>query len=284
MKIAVFTNNDKDKHFSYTSLVCEKLLKLGAQVLIPEQLEEKLAVEGIEIKTSDELYKQADVILALGGDGTILGIAKKAALTDTPVLGVNIGRLGFMAGIEVNELDGLSNIINGNFITNERMMLEITIGEGSGKTSFYALNDAVVSKGALSRIIDIGISCDGRHVGSYRADGVIVSTPTGSTAYSLSAGGPVIDPVLESIGVTPICPHSLISRTVLFAPETVITLQPQKLADKDAYLTVDGQDAIKLENFQNIYISKAKYKAKLIKIKDISFYEVLYNKFTERGV
>jgi NAD+ kinase len=239
---------------------------------------------GLVIMETDELFKQANVITALGGDGTILHVAKKAALTNTPVLGVNIGRLGFMAGIEVDELDGLSKILSGDFTTSDRMMLEINIGQGERKVSYYALNDAVVSKGSLSRIIDIAISCDGRPVGNYRADGVIVSTPTGSTAYSLSAGGPVIDPVLESIGVTPICPHSLISRTVLFAPKTVIGLQPQKLSDKDAYLTVDGQDAVRLENFENIYISKAKYKAKLIKLKDISFYEVLYNKFTERGV
>lgn len=284
MKIAVFTNPDKDKDFVYTNLICSKILELGAQVLIPAQTDAKLKMAGVEVLTLEELFTNADIIAALGGDGTILHVAKKAALTGTPVLGVNIGRLGFMAGIEVDELDGLNKILNGDFTTSDRMMLEITIGDGDNKTSYYALNDAVISKGALSRIIDIAIFCDGRPVGGYRADGVIVSTPTGSTAYSLSAGGPVIDPVLESIGVTPICPHSLISRTVLFAPENVIGIQPQKLADKDVYLTVDGQDAVKLENFEKIYVSKAKHKAKLIKLKDISFYEVLYNKFTERGV
>lgn len=204
-------------------------------------------------------------------------------MSGVPVLGVNIGHLGFMAGLEVDELEELKRLLNDDFITDDRMMLEITFENRPG-VKYYALNDVVISKGALSRIIDISISCNGRPVSGYRADGVIVSTPTGSTAYSLSAGGPIIDPVLECIEVTPICPHSLLSRTVLFTPQTVIGLQVKKLVDKDAYLTIDGHDSVKLEEYEKVNISKAKQKAKLIRLKDISFYEVLNNKFTERGV
>lgn len=284
MKVAVVTNPDKDEHLIYTKLICSRLLELGANALLPAQTAAKLSMPGVTELTADELFAKADVIAALGGDGTILHTAKEASRSGIPVLGINIGRLGFMAGLEVNELDGLERLISGNYITDDRMLLEITVDGGAHKTKYYALNDAVVSKGALSRIIDIVISCNGRPSGNYRADGVIVSTPTGSTAYSLSAGGPVVDPILESIAVTPICPHSLISRTVLFAPETVIGLQPQKLTDRDAYLTVDGQEVIKLKSYENVYISKAEMKAKLIRLKDISFYEVLYNKFTERGL
>ena len=283
MKIAVVTNPEKDENFIYTRLICARLIEFGAQVLIAPLAAGQGIPDKVRVVNPNELYSCADVIVALGGDGTILHAAKRAALSGVPVLGVNIGRLGFMAGLEVDELDGLSMLTKGNYVTDDRMILEISFDRRPGEV-YYALNDAVISKGALSRIIDIGISCDGRQVGGYRADGVIVSTPTGSTAYSLSAGGPVVDPVLESIEVTPICPHSLISRTVLFAPKTIIGLQIQKLADKDAYLTVDGQDAVKLSEYEKVFFSKAKQKAKLIRLKDISFYEVLYNKFTERGV
>lgn len=283
MKIAVIANQEKDKDFKYTGLICARLAQLGAEVMVTPQASEFIKDASVLVRRKEESIANADIVLALGGDGTILHAAKEAALSGVPVLGVNIGHLGFMAGLEVDELEELSRLLKGDFITDDRMMIEISFENRPG-VKYYALNDVVISKGALSRIIDINISCNGRPVSGYRADGVIVSTPTGSTAYSLSAGGPIIDPVLECIEVTPICPHSLLSRPVLFTPQTVIGLQVKKLVDKDAYLTIDGQDAVKLEEYERVYISKARQKAKLIRLKDISFYEVLNNKFTERGV
>ncbi|CDZ24175.1 ATP-NAD/AcoX kinase [[Clostridium] cellulosi] len=283
MKIAVIANHEKDKNFKYTGLICDRLTELGAEVMVTPQASEFINNSSIFVHSREEIINKADIVLALGGDGTILHAAKEAALSGVPVLGVNIGHLGFMAGLEVDELEELKRLLNDDFITDDRMMLEITFENRPG-VKYYALNDVVISKGALSRIIDISISCNGRPVSGYRADGVIVSTPTGSTAYSLSAGGPIIDPVLECIEVTPICPHSLLSRTVLFTPQTVIGLQVKKLVDKDAYLTIDGHDSVKLEEYEKVNISKANQKAKLIRLKDISFYEVLNNKFTERGV
>lgn len=283
MKVSVVTNLDKDHDFTYTRLICSRLIQFGAQVIVPPVAASIAQKVGAKVATVDEIYSSVDVIVTLGGDGTILHTAKRAAQSGISVLGINIGTVGFLAGLEVDELDGLKMLTTGNFVTDERMMLQISFASRPNEL-YFALNDAVISKGALSRMIDIKISCDGRPVSGYRSDGVIVSTPTGSTAYSLSAGGPVIDPVLESIAVTPICPHSLVSRTVLFAPETVIGLQIQKLAEKDAYLTVDGFDSIKLKEYETVYVSKAQQKAKLIRLKDLSFYEILYNKLTERGV
>jgi NAD+ kinase len=282
LKIAVITNIKKDKLFNCTQLICERLTELGAEVLVPERNKDN-APPDVKAVAESEIYSSAEIIVVLGGDGTILHTAKKASDYDKPVLGVNIGRLGFMAGLEINELEKLNVLLNGDFSIDERMLLKIEFDRRPG-TVYYALNDAVVSRGALSRIIDIEMSCDGRFAGGYRADGVVVSTPTGSTAYSLSAGGPVIDPSLESIAVTPICPHSLISRTVLFKPEKVIGLKVKDLKETEAYLTVDGQDSVKLDENEEVLISRAKRKAKLIKIKDTAFYEVLYNKLTERGV
>jgi NAD+ kinase len=160
------------------------------------------------------------------------------------------------------------------------MMLEIKVGARS--CEYYALNDAVISRGELSRIIDLTLDCNGREVGRYRADGIIISTPTGSTAYSLSAGGPIIDPGLESIAVTPICPHSLISRTILFEPDSVLSVHPEMLENKGAYVTVDGADTLKLDNGEKVAVTRSKKKTRLIKLKDMSFYEVLNKKMNER--
>lgn len=279
MKIAVIANPEKDKNYIYTRLICARLIELGAEVAISAQASDYIKDMPVKILNGGNIYDFAQIAIVLGGDGTILHSAKEAALFGIPVLGVNVGRLGFMAGLEVDELDGLNRLMSGEFISDDRMMLEINFKNRPG-VKYYALNDVVISKGALSRIIDIDISCNGRPVGGYRADGVIVSTPTGSTAYSLSAGGPIIDPILNCIEVTPICPHSLLSRTVLFTAETVIGLQLNKLVDRDAYLTIDGQNALKLEDFELVHISKSSQHAKLIRLKDISFYEVLHNKFT----
>lgn len=283
MKVSVITNLEKDQDFTYTRLICSRLVKFGAKVIVPPVAASIAKEIGAKVSSIDEAYADVDVIVTLGGDGTILHTAKRAAQSGISVLGVNIGTVGFLAGLEADELDGLEKLTTGEFITDERMMLQITF-DNRPSESYLALNDAVISKGALSRMIDIKIACDGRPVIGYRSDGVIVSTPTGSTAYSLSAGGPIIDPVLESIAVTPICPHSLISRTVLFTPETLIGLQVQKLSDRDAYLTVDGFDSVKLKEYETVYVSKAKQKAKLIRLKDLSFYEILYNKLMERGM
>lgn len=282
MKIAVISNPDKDLEFRYSKTICTRLLELGAQVLAPDEREKEIGIRGVIYNDEDDIYKVADAVVALGGDGTILQIAKRASVFGKPVLGVNIGRLGFMAGMEVDELDGLERLLLGDYIIDERMMLAARASGGDGR-EFCALNDVVLTKGALSRILDIEVSCGGRPVATYRADGIIVSTPTGSTAYSLSAGGPVIDPALESIGVTPICPHSLVSRTVLFSPGAVIGLRAVRLMEKEAFLTVDGQDVLKLENGETVYISTAKCKARLIKLKNMSFYEILNNKLSERG-
>lgn len=286
MNIAVVTNFEKDPALRYTKLICSKLTELGAEVQVEVPVAEKLGMP-LRQALRGELIRSADVLVALGGDGTILHAAKQAVVTGIPVLGVNIGRLGFMAGLEADEFDSLYRLLRGDYTIDDRMMLKVELRRGeknSGVDSFLALNDAVISKGALSRIIDISITCNGRPSGRYRADGVIISTPTGSTAYSLSAGGPVIDPVLESIEVTPICPHSLTSRSVLFSPETVIGLHPERLDDREVYLAVDGQEAVKLSDNAEVFLSKAKEKVHFIRLKNDSFYETLYNKLSGRGI
>lgn len=279
----MIANEERDLNYCCTKAICSRLVSLGAQVLVSREVPgfEDSPVRKLE---KEAIYQQAGIIVALGGDGTILHIAKKAAQAHIPVLGVNVGRLGYMAGIEAYELESLSKLIDRDYQTDRRMLLRIEITGARGKKVFHALNDAVVSKGALSRIIDIEVTCNGRRVSGYRADGVIVSTPTGSTAYALSAGGPVIDPVLESIGVIPICPHSLISRSLLFSPASKIGIVTGKANEKEVFLTVDGQETIQLSDDDQVSITRADHKAKLIRLKDNTFYEVVNQKLSERGI
>lgn len=283
MKIAVITNPKRDQKYIYTRLICSKIKHYGADVIVPVQTIQAIPDIDANAFSLSEVYSMADVIIVLGGDGTILHTAKRAALNGVPVLGINIGNLGFMAGLEIDELDKLQLLTKGGFNIDERMMLQIVFDTRPG-TVYYALNDAVIEKGTLSKIINININCDERRIGNYRANGVIVATPTGSTAYSFSSGGPIVDPVLECMALTPICPHSFFSRTVMFSPKSHIGIKVQDLSEKDAYLTIDGLNSIQLNENERVLISKAEQKAKIIRLKDLSFYEVLFNKFTERGV
>jgi NAD+ kinase len=237
-----------------------------------------------DVLNSDNIFNtevsNSDIIITLGGDGTILRVAKQAAFLGIPVLGINVGRLGFMAAIDVDELESLNMLFSGNYTIEERMMLDITTEQNPD--TFYALNDAVVSKSAISRIIDIKLESDGRLINNYRADGIIVSTPTGSTAYALSAGGPIIDPILDSISITPICPHSLVSRTILFSPSSVIGISTNIFDDRESYLTIDGQEAFKLRDKEIVTVKKSDTKASLIRLKDLTFYQALNNKLADK--
>lgn len=282
MKIAVIAGEEKDAHLRYTGETCRRLLELGAQVMVPSQHQEELGLDSVLYRESEEIFREADLLVTIGGDGTILHAARRALARQIPILGINTGRIGFMAALEVDELDELARVVAGDFTIDNRTTLEIRV-TGSDYV-YYALNDAVVSKGAISKIIDIELSCDGTFVNNYRADGLIVSTPTGSTAYALSAGGPVIDPQIPCIGVTPICPHSLTARPMIFEPEAKLTVTPHRLYGKDAYLTVDGLNIIQLGNGITVHIRRSKLQTRLVRLKDISFSEVLFNKMNERGI
>jgi len=226
----------------------------------------------------DKYIEKADIVVALGGDGTIIHIAKKAAIYNKPVLGINTGQLGFMAGLEANELHRMSYLFDGNYTTRSRMMLRISMGE----QEFHALNEAVVSRGSLSRMIELSVKNHEQSVVSYRADGLIVATPTGSTAYSLSAGGPIVDSAVECMLLTPICPHSLRSRSYIFDAAAKLTVSADLRADHSVYLTVDGEEGLPLLADEPITIEKSAYSARIIQIGSRAFYEVLDHKLLNR--
>ena len=223
------------------------------------------------------MLDEADFCVAIGGDGTIIHLAKHAVLKDKPVIGINLGRLGFLSAIEPKELSLLKKLKDGDYITEGRMMLSVV---HNGK-NYFALNDAVLSKGALSKMIDLDVACRGVSVGSYRADGIVFSTPTGSTAYNLSAGGPVIDASVECIAMTPVAPHSAFSRSIIFNADSKITVTPSS-ADREVFLTVDGEEGIPVKFGDKVEIYKSEKSVKLINFSGKGFYQVLCDKLLNK--
>ena len=229
----------------------------------------------------DELYTLADVIITIGGDGTIIRYAKRAALDNKPVLGINAGRMGYLANIEQNELSLISKLKTKEYFVERRMMLSISVIEnGKVINEFNALNDAVITSGFISRIIDVSVGVGGDYI-SYRADGLIISTPTGSTAYSMSAGGPIIDPLTQSICITPICSHSLSAKPILVGANNLLRVKAFSKKRTDIYLTVDGRKVAPLKPYTEVQIKRSPKFAQMIRLNDRSFYKTLSYKFKD---
>ena len=235
MTVAVIPNLDKRG----SSETVEKMAEFFKECDIKAYLPDDICCAGYEHAPYDELYKIADVIITIGGDGTIIRFAKRAAQDGKPVLGINAGRVGYLANIEQNEYALLSKLKTGEYTIEERMMLNIIVKENGAIIGEYeALNDVVISSGYLSRIIDVTASVDGGDVITYHADGLIAATPTGSTAYSMSAGGPVIDPSMKCFCLTPICSHSLAAKPILIGGEKEIKLKAFSKKRTDIYYSI----------------------------------------------
>lgn len=277
MTVAVLPNLDKRG----SSQVVEKLGLLLKKEGIDAYLPDTICSPNFKTAPEDELYRLADLVITIGGDGTIIRYAKRAALDNKPVLGINAGRMGYLANIEQNELYLISKLINNEYNVEERMMLNVEVFENGEKVNeFSALNDAVITSGFISRIIDISVSV-GRDTINYLADGLIISTPTGSTAYSMSAGGPIIDPSTENICITPICSHSLSAKPILLGVNNEITLKSFSKKRTEIYLTVDGRKVANVKPYTEIKITKSKIAVKLIRLNDRSFYKTLSIKFND---
>lgn len=285
MKIAILPNLNKVDAHKHTVRVIQKLVDLGANILMYAKYRDYFHCDEIVFyQDFYEMVTYCDVMIAIGGDGTIIHTAKHAAIAGKPLLGINLGRIGFVAGLELNELDRLQDLVDGRYHIEKRMMLEVAISQKEQKETYYALNDAVISRGALSRMIDLSVGFHDNKISHYRADGLIISTPTGSTAYSLSAGGPVIEPVMRCMLLTPICSHSLFSRSVLFGEDVKLTVQAAEGDDNEIFLTIDGETSVQIYEDHTVAIQAAEIEVSLIKIKDISFYEVLNEKLSERRI
>lgn len=274
MRITVIANDRANGVQGALPSILKALSAIGAQVILPP--------DGVDFLSEkiDAYIEQGDIVVAVGGDGTIIHTAKRAAAYEKAVLGINGGRLGFMAGLEINELDQLHCLTDGNYEIETRMMLDVNIvRDGKPVHTTTALNEAVVSRGTLSRMLQLQIQNGTDPVIAYHADGVILSTPTGSTAYSLSAGGPVIDPALNCLLMTPVCPHSLHARSYIFNRDAKLTALVEK---ENAILTVDGEETVLLQAGDAVLVENASREAKLIKLKPTSFYDVLTEKLLNR--
>ena len=228
----------------------------------------------------DRELGSAELIICFGGDGTILHMAKSATRRGIPLLGVNIGTMGFMAELESTELDRLSQLATGEYTVDSRMMLDVTVQRDRDIIFHdYALNDVVITKGAVARIVHLAVKCDGVQAMECGGDGIIVATPTGSTAYSLSAGGPIVEPEAQNILITPICAHDVGSRCIVASDKRVITVGMVRNARRNAFLAVDGGKAQRLNMGDVATIRKSKLETKLLRLKDTSFYDIVNGKF-----
>lgn len=269
-RVTVIPNQYKDREMKCLFEICSFLRGRGVEISVPEEYRRYISFDGVSFTYTPF---DTELVIVIGGDGSIIKSAIPAALTGVPLVGINMGKVGYMASIEPDDLSPLTKVLDGDYLTEERTMLKISTDSGV----YYALNDAVISNGGSARLVDIELNCNGLHVSRYYADGIIIASPTGSTAYSLSAGGPVIDPVLDCMCATPICPHSLTARPLVFSGDSVLRVYAG-IPGRSLCLSVDGGDYISLGADEQVEIVKSEYKLKLIKIEEQSFCALLNNK------
>ncbi len=280
MKTIYLTPNvKKDQELKFTQ---ELIQAVGsrARLLMDEQFS-ACGLSGVTYCTQSEALSQADVVFALGGDGTLLSAAHIVLETGQPILGFNLGHLGFLAEVEKKDLsDSLDKFFAGEYIVEERMMLRALVQNTKTKTMKFldALNDIVVSRATASRLLDVEIYVDDEFVDDYKADGMIVATPTGSTAYSMSAGGPIVDPSMASMVITPICPHKIYSKTILVPAQKTITAKMGSRSICGAIVSADGRYSLEFNENTLLTITKSPYVTKLLHINGNRFYSVLRQK------
>ena len=284
MKRIILTPNPyRDKNFDTVREAMAVLREAGMdpKICLPFDVDRNYELpKDLTFSRLDRELPGAAAVVCFGGDGTILHMAKAATRHGVPILGANIGTMGFMAELESGELSLLSRLAEDNYTLDKRMMLDVTVHRGRD-IIFHdiGLNDAVITKGAIARVVHLKVKCDGVAAMESSGDGIIVATPTGSTAYSLSAGGPIVEPEAQNILITPICPHDMVSRCIVASHNRVVTVEMIMNPHKNAYLSVDGGRAQKLNMGDVVTIRKSNLYTRLIRLKDRSFYDVVNAKF-----
>ncbi|MDE5771194.1 MAG: NAD(+)/NADH kinase [Ruminococcus sp.] len=278
MKAALYPNFQKRNALKCARETCDVLNTAGIEVCVSDKFRNDFADKAfVHFEDIRQSAKTADFVIAIGGDGTILRCSKLLIGTDTKLLGINTGTLGFMAGLEADQLDRLELLKTGDYEISDRMTLDVVFTENGKKVTYTALNEVSARSGSF-RICDFEVYSDGYLVGKYRADGVLFSTPSGSTAYALSAGGPVIEPDLECIEMTQICPHSLFSRATLFSSCRKLCLTSSTRREEYMVISVDGELHIKLKTDESIEICRGKHNIRFINLIGNSFHESLCRK------
>lgn len=276
-KIAIIPNISKDTDLEVTKKLIACIEKNNVEVLV-----QKAFYKDIDEKyVRENAISEADCVIVIGGDGTILNAAFECSVADIPILGINLGRIGFMTEVEVDDIEkAIFALISGNYIIEERMMLKVSFLKQGEKKTYHALNDVVISKTDNSKLIGMDLFSGTELINRYVADGLILSTPTGSTGYNLSAGGPVVNPLMELVVATPMCAHMLTARPAVMPADEVLRVVLESDDKNCALVTVDGEIAGKIANLSEIEIIKSEYKTKIIKINKQSFYNVFTGKLS----
>mgnify|MGYP003294578687 CR=1 FL=1 len=277
MKVALFPNFGKKNALPTALKCCDILNKLDIEILVPDTCKSEFADKTYVVYgTIENIISECDIVIAIGGDGTILRASAYASECNKLLLGINTGHLGFMASMETDELENLSRLKTQDYVVKTRMMLEVALVRNNEIVSQHtALNDVVISR-PYAKITDYEVLTDGIVVSSMRSDGIVFATPTGSTAYALSSGGPILEPEIECIQMTPICPHSLFSRTMVFNAKRVLEVIHKN--DSDVYFSVDGSECHFIKNGDKLIIRQSDKKQRLIDIKGHSFFDAVNNK------
>ena len=284
MKKVILTPNPyRDKDFQTVREAARILKDAGVEVkmCLPFEVDRSYDLpKDLHFSRLDKELHNADLLVCFGGDGTILHMAKTATRHGLPILGVNIGTMGFMAELESTELSQLARVATGDFTLDERMMLDVSVFRDRDIVFHdICLNDVAITKGAVARIVHLAVDCDGVQAMECGGDGIIVATPTGSTAYSLSAGGPIVEPDAHSILITPICSHDVASRCIVASHKRQITVRLTRNSRRSAFLSADGGKAFRLNMGDTAVIKKSNLTTKLVRMKDRSFYDVVNVKF-----
>lgn len=279
-KIGFVTNIEKDPTLQETKKMVDFVLKKGCEVYVSETFSD--VHPDVIATSSSEMYKSVDFVVVIGGDGTILRVARSAAIFDTPILGINFGTLGYLADVEkVNAIDAIEKVLNGDFTIENRMMLEPYVERGCVSHEInLALNKVCITNSVCSRMIKLSVEVNGEYFDTFRADGIIVSTPTGSTAYNLSAGGPILSPHTELMTITHICPHTLYARPFVIDGNDVVRIRVQSNYN-NVQMSCDGQSTVQMKNDDVIVVKKSRYVTRIIKTTNMNFYDILRRKMVE---
>ncbi len=277
MKVGLLGKEDSSRTFQIAERIIKEYSDGNVEWVVQKQIAEH--IEGVEGVNKLDIPDLADIVVVLGGDGTFLGAARLIGNRGTPMVGINLGSLGFLTEIQEDEIDKyLPRILKGDFVVEERMKLTVHLHRHEERIAAYdVLNDAVINKGALGKIIQLETYVNGEILTTFRADGLIVATPTGSTAYNLAAGGPIVTPEFEAILITPICPFTLTNRPLVIPDnyEVKVFIKSQK---GDVFLSLDGQVGLSLMEGDRIEVRKSKHPLKLIKIPEKSYFKILRSK------
>ena len=283
-RVGIVPNLEKDIDFKVTKRIVNFLIQKGYTPLIEKRITHETGLENFFCE-EDKLCAMSDFLVVLGGDGTLLSVGRRTAKYKIPLLGINLGNLGFLTASENHDAEeAIQKVLNQDYKLEKRLMLEASINtEKERTTGILALNDICITRGVFSKMVQINVFINTEYVNTFRADGMIISTPTGSTAYNLSAGGPILKPDTEIIAITPICPHTLHTRPIVVSADDVVTVEVCTHTSGDFAISADGQEGIALKSENVVQVKRSKDYVTIIKTNNMGFYDILRQKLVRNG-